>query len=132
MTNTDSKRRNWAVGNNMPGYMPEGEVWITSDWEAARDSLIDDLQRAADSDSMDLDRDVSDYESAIAELRAIAPNTEATVYAGDPQNAYFLNATDQAADDDEDTDATDRTAPGKLAGTSTDAFDFVADDGSQS
>jgi hypothetical protein len=41
--------KNFVVGHNMPGYLPESDPWITDDWESARDSLLEDMDRHADS-----------------------------------------------------------------------------------
>lgn len=38
----------WHVGHNMPGYLPESDVWHTSDWASAMQSLREDIDRAAD------------------------------------------------------------------------------------
>lgn len=38
----------YTVGHNMPGYMPESDPWITADYESAKGSLIDNMERAAD------------------------------------------------------------------------------------
>ena len=61
---------NYAVGHNMAGYLPESEVWITDDFAAAKQSLIDDLLRAADDagDAGDAgDDDEADELAALAE-----------------------------------------------------------------
>lgn len=39
---------NYAVGHNMPGYLPESDVWITGDWESAKQYLIDEMDRTGD------------------------------------------------------------------------------------
>src|SRR5260370_13124657 len=40
---------NFVVGHNMPGYLPESDPWITADWETARNALLEDMDRHADS-----------------------------------------------------------------------------------
>lgn len=39
---------NYAVGNNDPGYLPEGDVWVTDRFELAKAALAYDLETAAD------------------------------------------------------------------------------------
>ena len=42
------QRQPWAVGWNMPGYMPDSDPSAFSDWDAARDYLYSELERAAE------------------------------------------------------------------------------------
>lgn len=39
---------NWAVGHNNPGYLPEGDVFVTANFELARRMLLDDLKGVGD------------------------------------------------------------------------------------
>lgn len=39
---------NYAVGHNMPGYLPESDVEIFTEWEDAKRYLIDIMERDAD------------------------------------------------------------------------------------
>lgn len=40
--------RNYAVGHNVAGYLPESDVYVVEDFESAKRSLIADLLFAAD------------------------------------------------------------------------------------
>lgn len=71
MPNTQPK--NWAVGHNMPGYLPEADVYITSDWASARDALVADLERASE-DDYEADNELSEIASKLMELRDAAQN----------------------------------------------------------
>jgi hypothetical protein len=39
----------WIVGQNLAGYMPNSSPFLTTDWESAKNSLADDIERWADS-----------------------------------------------------------------------------------
>jgi hypothetical protein len=39
---------NYAVGRNIPGYLSEGDVYVTGDYESAKAALIEDLDRYGD------------------------------------------------------------------------------------
>lgn len=43
---------NYAVGHNLPGYLPESDVWVTDDFAHAKAMLIEDLKRAEDHHGM--------------------------------------------------------------------------------
>jgi hypothetical protein len=85
----------------MPGYLPESDVWITRDWEAARDSLIEDLEHGISQDELNgPDTEAIEMaERCIVELRAHQPNTEYLGYVG--LYAYWVNETDEEPEDDE-------------------------------
>lgn len=91
---------NWATGHNMPGYMPESDVFITSDWADARDALIADLERAADQDSDfgSVESVADEYATAIAELRKLTEHDEWGCTIGN--TAWWLNMTDESPEDD--------------------------------
>ena len=40
----------WAVGSNMPGYMPDGHVSHYANWRDARESYLDEIDRALDAE----------------------------------------------------------------------------------
>ena len=94
---------NWVVGYNMPGYLPEMDPWVTSDWEQARDYLISEIERSAEYafEVGEIGEGVDDdpYDDAIAELKALEPDSEWGDIIGDL--SYWLNATDQEPEDEE-------------------------------
>ena len=49
MDETDTTMRHWHTGNNMPGYMPEGDIGTHATFEDARACLVEDLEHEADS-----------------------------------------------------------------------------------
>lgn len=87
---------NYVVGHNMPGYLPESDPWITSDWESARDSLLEDMDRHADS-LADFEDDVT--ERAMDDLRKAPAGTEWGWTVGN--TAYWLSFTDEEVSEDE-------------------------------
>ena len=88
----------WAAGWNMPGYMPDREPGAFSTWEEARDSLIEDMERAADE---------TDDETEAAELRewvaAVSTATENAPW-GATVGAYhwWITTADTDPDDAEE------------------------------
>lgn len=72
----DNVRCVWAVGWNMPGYMPDSEPMHFETWQEARDAYCDELLRAADEHAEGLesfgaaDKDAADPEATMAELDA--------------------------------------------------------------
>lgn len=105
------KTSNWSTGHNMPGYSPDPDsVWITDDWESARSSLLEDLDRAADQMSMgpDLPDEIFDaYNEAIEEVKAATSGEPiyVTVPTSDSEHdlgeAYWLSETDEEPEEDE-------------------------------
>lgn len=91
---------NWSVGHNLVGYMPESDVYITSDHENAKRALIDDLEFAADQADMVDDHDEAEQLSGAAEdLNLISEGREWGVIVGNI--SYWLNATDETPDEEE-------------------------------
>jgi len=60
--------RNYAVGSNMPGYLPTGDLWITSDYRSAREALKADIEADATS-NFDADVVRYSYEEVAAEIQ---------------------------------------------------------------
>lgn len=90
--------RNWSVGHNMPGYMPEGEPYIFANWEDAREALTNDLEQASEAEAQAGNTEaVKAAEAAAMEVRLARPDTEYLGHVGD--YAYWINATDEPADD---------------------------------
>lgn len=83
--------KNWAVGWNMPGYMPDTEPYIHESWEAAKTDLIEELYRAAD----DFDDDLDDvrYAEAIAEVEKAEPEKGFCTHVG--AYAWWIEPCDQ-------------------------------------
>lgn len=98
---------NYVVGHNMPGYLPESDPWITTDWETARDALLEDMERHADSltdlpdvrSGDDLD-ELDDLERAIDDLHKAPVGTEWGWTVGN--TAYWLSFTDEQPDEEEE------------------------------
>ncbi len=86
---------NYVVGHNMPGYLPESDPWISSDWEEARNALLEDMDRHADSlaDFEDDASELFELESAITDLGTAAAGTEWGWTVGN--TAYWLSLTEE-------------------------------------
>jgi hypothetical protein len=89
----------FMVGHNLPGYSPSSDVWPCATFEEAKAVLLDDLDHAADSaadmatgpaywDMEAFDRDLAEYEEALAMLLD-ATGPEFLVYAG--SEAWWIN-----------------------------------------
>lgn len=68
--------RLYVVGHNMAGYLPEGDVWHTTNPEAAKQALLDDLERAGDEAFEAGEHDVADQASHVAEELNLASAAE--------------------------------------------------------
>lgn len=103
----------YAVGHNMPGYLPESDVWVTDDHDAAKRSLIDDMERDADH-YCDVAASIVDDDPTEAErLRTLADEISAAqqdlnlISAGSEWGeiignvSYWLNVTEEAPSDDD-------------------------------
>jgi hypothetical protein len=90
---------NYAVGHNMVGYMPESDVWITDDFESAKQSLADDIIRDLDSleqaDDVPADR-LAPYNEAIEELAALKEAQEFYVILG--YESYWIAFSEEEPD----------------------------------
>jgi antirestriction protein len=78
----EGERKAWAVGWNMPGYMPDAEPSHHAEWSDARDSLIETLRLNCD-EAFDLADDISTakarcavYDAAIEALDALDEGAE--------------------------------------------------------
>ena len=88
---------NYAVGHNMAGYLPESDVWITDDFTAGKQSLIDDLLRAADVAGDAGDDDDADELAALAEDVNLwnGPDVVYSTFRSGHM-AWWITATDEA------------------------------------
>lgn len=91
---------NWSVGHNLPGYIPESDPVITSEWEDAVITFINELERVRD-DEFISDDDADDCQRAIEQVQAMDPAAY-LFYVGEPLIAYWINETDQPPTDDDD------------------------------
>ena len=99
---------NYVVGHNMPGYLPESDPWITSDWETARNALLEDMDRHADSlaDVFDENGDyagedkveLAELESAIDDLRQSPAGRPWAMIVGN--TSYWLSFTEESETDE--------------------------------
>jgi hypothetical protein len=95
---------NFAAGHNMPGYLPESDVWITRYHSSAVLSLLDDIERYADSeaelleDGEETNSTIDAANEAIAELKTLPSGSEYLTYVGD--YAYWINLTDEEPEDE--------------------------------
>lgn len=104
----------YAVGSNLAGYLPEGDVYLTRDWESARSALRDKLDRLADyladgveyldsgwGDDTTVEEAIASVESALAEVDAL---TEGEVWSDSfGYEVYWLDeaeATEEDLDDE--------------------------------
>jgi hypothetical protein len=78
----EGERKAWAVGWNMPGYMPDAEPSHHAEWSDARDSLIETLRLNCD-EAFDLANDITTakarcavYDAAIEALDALDEGAE--------------------------------------------------------
>lgn len=91
---------NWVVGHNMVGYLPESDPWVTSDHEAAKQSLVDDLERFADQAEDGGDHTEAEaLTEAAEELSALPADTEWGTVVG--YTSFWLNATDEEPEEEE-------------------------------
>lgn len=84
----------YRTGCNQPGYLPNGEVYASLSWEAARGSLEDELERFADyvadsaqawveaSEAREAYALLEEAEQALKELKETAPGEDFQVYLG--------------------------------------------------
>lgn len=73
----------WNTGYNLPGYMPDTEPRLACDWWEAFNTMRNTLERFADEYWEAYQDDTSgQFETAIANLHGIEPNTAVTVSAG--------------------------------------------------
>jgi hypothetical protein len=92
---------NYVVGHNMPGYLPESDPWISSDWEEARNALLEDMDRHADSlaelfddyETVQEHEELSELVRAMADLQTAAAGTEWGWTVGN--TAYWLSLTEE-------------------------------------
>jgi hypothetical protein len=102
---TTTTTANYAVGSNMPGYLPDGDVWITSDYRSAREALKADIE-AACTTNYDIDVERSSYEDVADEAQeffdVVDSTTEAEFngfefhYDG---SVFWMMTTDETPDD---------------------------------
>lgn len=87
---------NYAVGNNDPGYLPDGEPYVTSDADQAKRVLIADMLFNADH---------TDDEAEAEELTAWAEDLNMSDVSGGwsvivADRAYWIEPTDEEPDDE--------------------------------
>lgn len=92
----DNDKCRWAVGDNMPGFMPDNHVDHFANWHDARRAFINALERAAEDIEDDVtadETDTSDAADTVLEarkrLRRSGKARECEVYIGD--RVYFLS-----------------------------------------
>ena len=92
----------WAVGHNMPGYLPEADVYYTTDHESAKLALIDEMERDCDSydqvDEHDLANELSgaeqDLNLANGEWGTIVGNVSYWIHAIEMTTEEWENTND--------------------------------------
>jgi hypothetical protein len=74
----EALRKPWVAGFNMPGYLPDSEPSRFDTWGAARDYIVSELEREAESyqESMDDWQANADGEAAIERLNAATDEVE--------------------------------------------------------
>lgn len=74
----EALRKPWVAGFNMPGYLPDSEPSRFDTWDAARDYIVSELEREAESyqESMDDWQANADGEAAIERLNAATDEAE--------------------------------------------------------
>ena len=70
---------NYAVGWNMPGYMPDTEPYVHATFEEARADVIEELNRAIDDYGEEAEELCIPYELAIAEFESATSPITVTV-----------------------------------------------------
>lgn len=113
------QRQPWAVGWNMPGYMPDSEPTAFSDWESAQAYLHGELERAAEE---------TDDEDEATALRETAERIDALADGeefGETTGAYHWWLTNLGADAGLDRDESEELAA--LEKLAEDASNYAAD-----
>lgn len=86
----NTKGCNWAVGSNMPGYMPDDHAEHYGNWLDARQAFISAIKEAAQGDDVEDQSDAVNraVDEAVRYLRRNGPAREASVHIG--RYVYWL------------------------------------------
>ena len=84
---------NWAVGSNIPGYLPEGDISVTSDPNEAKDILIETLKFGEDYAATETEAEEFCHAAEDVNLMSVP----LTVYVNGV--AYWIQETDEEEDE---------------------------------
>lgn len=89
---------NYSYGHNLPGYLPESDVWIVATFDEAKRGLIADIRYAEDSAAMGDDEDAAEDLCAAAEDVNLWSSPDYLIAAG---LAWWIAETDEPVSEDE-------------------------------